>query len=96
MKEEDHRQTEAKKRHRPADGAQVLLNDLTEIDPSELVDPEEFGMKPVSSSATRGPWGCLWCKKPPPKLAAMARHHARHCSEDIARDNEGWITTRDG
>jgi hypothetical protein len=96
MEGEEHHKTEGIEKNAPAHTGRTVPNDLTEIDPSELFDPAEFGTKRVSSHAAGGPWGCLWCKKPLATRRAVNEHHARHCSEEIERDNAGWYITPHG
>jgi hypothetical protein len=74
------------------DGAETSPDELVEIDPADFIDPNEFGFKHPSLTENRLS-GCLWCKKRLLTHQAMIEHHARHCSEDIARDNEKWKLT---
>jgi hypothetical protein len=44
MEEDEHRKTKGIEKEAPPDARRTLPDDLTEIDPSELLDPAEFGI----------------------------------------------------
>jgi hypothetical protein len=88
--------TEKDEGNTPASAAREAGEEVFEIDPADFIDPEEFGIKRLSQRVVAGPWGCVWCKTPLPTKQEMVRHHARHCSEDIARGNKRWNLTPDG
>lgn len=41
-------------------------------------------------SKRTGPWGCVYCKVPVATSEEMAKHHARHCGDEIDRSMEPW------